>query len=37
MPAATEAMKPLYQLAFENLGLVRVCGIVAANNSLMIK
>jgi diamine N-acetyltransferase len=37
IPAAAEAMKLLYQLAFENLGLVRVCGIVAANNSLMIK
>lgn len=37
IPAAVEAMKLLYQLAFENLRLVRVCGIVAANNSLMIK
>lgn len=37
VPAAVEAMKLLYGLAFDQLGLVRVCGIVAANNTLMIK
>lgn len=37
VPAAVEAMKLLYELAFDHLGLVRVCGIVAANNTLMIK
>lgn len=37
MPAAAEAMKLLYQLAFEKIGLIRVYGIIAANNSLMIK
>jgi diamine N-acetyltransferase len=37
VPAAVEAMKLLYQLAFDELGLVRVCGIIAANNTLMIK
>jgi RimJ/RimL family protein N-acetyltransferase len=37
LPVAVEAMKLLYELAFDQLGLVRVCGIVAANNSLMIK
>jgi diamine N-acetyltransferase len=37
LPAAVEAMKLLYELAFDQLGLVRVCGIVAANNTLMIK
>lgn len=37
VPAAVEAMKLLYELAFEKLGLVRVCGIIAANNTLMIK
>lgn len=37
VPAAVEAMKLLYQLAFEQLGLVRICGIVADNNHLMIK
>ena len=36
-PAAVEAMKLLYELAFDQLDLVRVCGIVAANNHLMIK
>jgi RimJ/RimL family protein N-acetyltransferase len=36
-PAAIEAMKLLYELAFDHLELVRVCGIVAANNHLMIK
>lgn len=37
VPAAVEAMRLLYELAFEQLGLVRICGIVAANNPLMIK
>jgi RimJ/RimL family protein N-acetyltransferase len=37
VPAAVEAMKLLYELAFDHLGLVRVCGIVAANNAPMIK
>lgn len=37
VPAAVEAMKLLYELAFDKLGLVRVCGIIAANNTLMIK
>lgn len=37
VPAAVEAMKLLYELAFEQLGLVRIFGIVAANNQLMIK
>ena len=37
VPVAVEAMKLLYELAFDQLGLVRVCGIVAANNHLMIK
>lgn len=37
LPVAVEAMKLLYELAFDRLGLVRVCGIVAANNPLMLK
>lgn len=37
IPAAVEAMKLLYELAFDRLGLVRVCGIIAANNTLMAK
>ena len=37
VPVAVESMKLLYELAFDQLGLVRVCGIVAANNTLMIK
>ena len=37
VPAAVEAMKLLYELAFDQLQLVRVCGIVAANNTLMVK
>jgi RimJ/RimL family protein N-acetyltransferase len=36
-PVAVEAMKLLYELAFDQLGLVRVHGIVAANNHLMFK
>ena len=37
LPAAVEAMKLLYELAFDHLQLVRICGTVAANNRLMIK
>ena len=37
LPAAVEAMKLLYELAFDHLHLVRVSGIVAVNNHLMIK
>ena len=37
IPAAVEAMKLLYELAFDRLALVRVCGTVAADNTLMIK
>lgn len=37
LPVAVEAMKLLYELAFDQLELVRVCGIIAANNHLMIK
>lgn len=37
LPVAVEAMKLLYELAFERIGLVRVCGIIAANNTLMVK
>jgi diamine N-acetyltransferase len=37
LPIAVEAMMLLYELAFDRLGLVRVCGTVAANNPMMIK
>lgn len=37
IPAAAEAMKLLYQLAFDSLGLVRVHGSIASDNTLMIK
>jgi RimJ/RimL family protein N-acetyltransferase len=37
VPAAVEAMKLLYGLAFDELGLVRLCGIVVAENTLMTK
>ena len=37
VPAAVEAMKLLYEFAFDKLGLIRVCGLIAANNTLMIK
>ncbi|QXG75074.1 GNAT family N-acetyltransferase [Modestobacter sp. L9-4] len=37
VPAAVEAMKLLYGLAFDELGLVRVHGIVAAGNTPMIR
>ena len=37
IPAAVEAMKLLYELAFDRLALIRVCGTVAAENALMVK
>jgi len=37
VPAAVEAMKLLYELAFDELGLERVWGTVASDNKLMIK
>ncbi len=37
IPAAVEAMKLLYQLAFDELKLERIYGTVASDNSLMIK
>lgn len=37
IPAAVEAMKLLYQLAFEQMGLVRIFGTIASGNTLMIK
>jgi RimJ/RimL family protein N-acetyltransferase len=37
VPVAAEAMKLLYRLAFDELGLVRLHGTVAANNRLMLK
>ena len=37
VPAAVEAMKLLYELAFDRLGLERVHGIVAEPNHLMVK
>ncbi|WP_448614100.1 GNAT family N-acetyltransferase [Modestobacter sp. URMC 112] len=37
VPAAVEATKLLYGLAFDELDLVRLCGIVAAENTLMVK
>ncbi len=37
IPVAVEAMKLLYELAFDTLKLVRISGIVAQNNHLMIK
>ena len=37
LPVAVEAMKLLYELAFDKLSLVRVCGMVAVNNQLMVK
>ena len=37
IPAAVEAMKLLYQLAFDTLGLVRVFGSIASDNGMMIK
>lgn len=37
LPVAAEAMKLLYELAFDRLGLRRVHGHIAAGNPLMIK
>lgn len=37
IPVAVEAMRLLYELAFENLGLQRVYGTIAADNTLMLK
>lgn len=37
IPAAVEAMKLVYQLAFDQLGLVRVFGTIASDNTLMMK
>ena len=37
VPAAVEAMKLLYELAFDELGLERVWGTVAAGNGRMVK
>jgi RimJ/RimL family protein N-acetyltransferase len=37
VPAAVEAMKLLYELAFDELGLERVWGTVAADNQRMVK
>lgn len=37
LPAAAEAMRLLYQLAFDQLRLRRVWGIVAAGNTRMVK
>ena len=37
IPAAAEATKLLYELAFDQLGLRRVWGVVAADNRRMIK
>lgn len=37
IPAAVEAMKLIYELAFDQLYLVRVFGSVASDNQLMIK
>jgi RimJ/RimL family protein N-acetyltransferase len=37
VPAAVEAMKLIYEYAFHTLGLVRIYGLVASKNTLMIK
>ncbi len=37
VPAAVEAMKLLYELAFDSLGLERIWGMVAVENRLMTK
>jgi len=37
VPAAVEAMKLLYQLAFDQMDLVRIFGTIASGNPLMIK
>ena len=37
IPAAVEAMKLLYEFTFDQLGMVRIWGTIAGDNSLMIK
>jgi RimJ/RimL family protein N-acetyltransferase len=37
IPAAVEAMKLIYEFAFDELGLLRLHGTVASGNSLMVK
>ena len=37
VPVAIEAMKLIYEFAFDQLGLMRICGTVAADNHLMTK
>lgn len=37
VPAAVEAMKLLYEFAFDTLGLVRVHGTIASDNKAMLK
>lgn len=37
VPAAVEAMKLLYQLAFDQMDLERIFGTIASGNPLMIK
>ena len=37
LPVAVESMKLLYELAFDGLGLQRIYGTVASENTLMIK
>lgn len=37
IPAAVEAMKLLYEFAFEKLSLIRLYGIVSSGNQLMVK
>ncbi len=37
IPAAVEAMKLVYQLVFDELGLLRVFGTIASDNLLMMK
>jgi diamine N-acetyltransferase len=37
LPVAVEAMKLLYEFIFDELGLHRIHGTVAANNNLMVK
>jgi len=37
IPAAVEALKLIYELAFDQLGLIRIWGTVAADNHLMTK
>ena len=37
IPAAVEAMKIIYEFAFDELKLIRIFGTVASDNSLMVK